>query len=178
MNFKIGQKVAYPNIGVCSVEKIESRQVSGQNVDFFSLRLVANGSLVFVPVSNVKNINLRLIINSVECKKVMTYLAEEFAEVPSDWKIRSREFGEKIQSGNIYFIADVLKMLNYQNNIKPLSFREQRLFEKAKFLIVSELATVCSQPDCLIEEKINELLAISLNKHSVLEASIISYNSD
>jgi CarD family transcriptional regulator len=173
MNFKIGQKVAYPNIGVCSVEKIESRLISGKDVDFFSLRLVANGSLVFIPLTKVKNINLRLIINSVECKKVMTYLAEEFEKVPTDWKIRSREFGEKLQSGNIYFVADVLKMLNFQNTVKPLSFREQRLFEKAKFLIVSELAMVCSQPDCLVEEKINELLAISLSKHSVLEASIV-----
>ena len=172
MNFKIGQKVAYPNIGVCSIEKTEFKQIGGIDVEFYSLRLLSNNSLVFIPIANMNNLKLRPIINSVQCKKVLEYIADEFETVPTDWKVRSREFGEKIQSGDIFKVADVLKMLNFQNKIKALSFREQRIFEKAKFLIVSELATVCSKPECQIEETINNLLAISSKQHSIFEIAL------
>jgi CarD family transcriptional regulator len=172
MDFKIGQKVAYPNIGVCSIEKIENKNVGGNEVEFYSLRLVSNGSVVFVPTANIQNIKLRPIINPIQCEKVMTFLADVFDAVPPDWKVRSREFGEKLQSGDIFQVSDVLKKLNFQNNLKALSFREQRIFEKAKFLVVSELAAVCSLSECQVEEKINELLAISSKEHSLFEIAI------
>jgi CarD family transcriptional regulator len=172
MDFKIGQKVAYPNIGVCSIEKIENKNIGGNVLEFYSLRLIANGSLVLIPTANIQNIKLRPIINSIQCEKVMNYLAADFELVPLDWKIRSREFGEKLQSGDIFQVADVLKKLNFQNNLKALSFREQRIFEKAKFLVVSELAAVCSQSECQVEEKINELLAISCKQHSLFEVAL------
>jgi CarD family transcriptional regulator len=174
MDFKIGQKVAYPNIGVCSIEKIENKNVGGNDLEFYSLRLISNGSVVFIPTAKIQNIRLRPIINSIQCEKVMNYIADVFETVPTDWKIRSREFGEKLQSGDIFQVSDVLKKLYFQNNLKALSFREQRIFEKAKFLVVSELAAVCSLSECLVEEKINELLAISSKEHSIFEIALAS----
>jgi CarD family transcriptional regulator len=161
MNFRIGQKLAYPNLGVCSVECVENKQLGANNIEVYSLKLLADESLIFVPTANAGNVRLRPVINSFQCGQLMQYLSESFIEISSDWKVRSREFSDKIQSGDVFQAADVLKKLNYLNHQKQLSFREQRTFEKANFLVVSELATACSQPECQVANKVEELLNLS-----------------
>lgn len=174
MEFRIGQKVAYPNLGVCSVEKIETKTVGNSSMDFYSLKVLENNSLIFVPKANAESVRLRPVINSVQCEKVMNFLAEDFEDFSSDWKVRVREFNEKIQIGEIFGVADVLRKLTFQNSLKPLSFRESRLLDKAKFLVVSELAFVCSQAQCKIEAKINELLKIACEKHQISNMELVS----
>jgi CarD family transcriptional regulator len=165
MDFRIGQKVSYPNHGVCAIEKIENKHVSGNLMEFYTLRVLANNSVIFVPKTNARSIGIRPVINSVQCAQVINFLKEDFAGVPSDWKIRVRDFSSKIQSGDVFDIGDVLKQLTFLTYSKQLSFREQRLLEKAKFLIVSELAVVCSQPECDIEKKVDLLLAEACQNH-------------
>jgi CarD family transcriptional regulator len=174
MNFRIGQKVAYPNLGVCSVECVENKQLGVNTVEVYSLKLLADESLIFVPTAKAENIRLRPVINSLQCQQLMQHLCEIFEEVSCDWKIRSREFSDKIQSGDVFKVADVLKKLNYLNHQKQLSFREQRTFEKAKFLVVSELATACSQPECLVETKVEQLLEMAYEKYLLAQVPIVS----
>ena len=174
MNFRIGQKVSYPNHGVCSIESIDSKQINGCSVEFYSLRLLSNNSVIFVPKNNTQTVGIRPVINSLQCSKVLNFLAEDFAEIINDWKIRIRDFTAQIQTGDIFEVSDALKKLTFLTTFKQLSFREQRLFEKAKFLVVSELATVCSQSECETEEKVDRCLAIACEKHRSENAELVS----
>ena len=174
MDFRIGQKVSYPNHGVCSIESIDNKQANGGSVEFYSLRLLSNNSIIFVPKSNAQTIGIRPVINSVQCLDVLNFLAEDFAELSCDWKIRIRDFTAQIQSGDIFSVSDALKKLTFLTTLKQLSFREQRLFEKTKFLVVSELATVCSQPECEIEAKVDKSIALACEKHCLEIAELVS----
>ncbi|NBO63283.1 MAG: CarD family transcriptional regulator [Acidobacteria bacterium] len=133
VDFKIGQKVVYPNHGVAIVEQIESRQILGVAQDFYLLRLQANNSVVMVPVH----------------------------ERPSarDWKDRFRGFTTAMRSGNIFAIAEVLKTLTYLNSVKPLSFRERQMMERARYLIVSELAVASKKAENNVGPKVDEAVA-------------------
>jgi CarD family transcriptional regulator len=165
MNFRIGQKVSYPNHGVCKIEKITKKEVRAQDAECYSLRVLANNSLIYVPVKNAESVGVRPILNASQCKNLMELLAKDFDEPESDWKHRTREFGLKLQTGDIFETADVLKKLAFIARGKKLSFREQRMFERAKFLVVSELAVVCSQAECQIEATVEKLLGCACENH-------------
>src|ERR1700741_3592435 len=92
-------------------------------------------------------------------------LADDFSSPVNDWKDRFKEFSEKMRTGDIFEVADVLKHLTYLSNLKPLSFREQRMLERAHYLVVSELAAVCRQPECNIEPRVNDALAQACARH-------------
>lgn len=166
MDFRIGEKVAYPNHGVCKIEGVEKKRIKEFSSKFYSLRVLANDSLIFVPVDNAETIGVRPIINAADCRRVMEFLSGEFDDPDDDWKIRTRNLSTKLQTGDIFEAADVLKKLSFRARLKKLSFREQRMFEKAKFLVVSELAVVCSQAECQIEAKVDGLLNCACEHHN------------
>ena len=165
MHLTIGQKVAYPTQGVCLVEEIKHRTVNGSPMSGYCLRVRGDNSTIFVPEQNAENVGIRPIINSSQCRKLMGKLAEDFGPVSPDWKTRSREFMEKIQSGDVFQAADVLKKLTFLSHEKKLSFREQTLLEKAKFLIVSEIANAYPKTSPPIEAEIIGLVESACNKH-------------
>ncbi|MGI8469620.1 MAG: CarD family transcriptional regulator [Pyrinomonadaceae bacterium] len=173
MNFKIGQKVSYPNHGVCKIENIGKRKISEDATKFYSLRVLANNSEIYVPTGNAESIGIRPIITGVQCRGLMEFLAKDFDEPEMDWKIRTREFGEKLQTGDAFETAEVLKKLVFLARLKKLSFREQKMFEKAKFLIVSELATACSKKDCQVEKQVDELLEAACQKHDLEKVELV-----
>jgi CarD family transcriptional regulator len=174
MQFRIGQRVAYPNQGVGVIEAIGEHELGGNVGRFYSLKLNCNDTVVRVPTERATGVGLRPIINSVECEKLMRRLAGDFEPAPSDWKKRFRLYSEKMQSGNVFQVADVLKGLSYVSLAKPLSFRDNKMLEKAKYLVVSEMAIVCSQPECNIEEKVDQLLALAFQKHAENERNVAS----
>jgi CarD family transcriptional regulator len=165
VGFKVGQKVVYPNHGIGTIEQIEQKQIGAVALPFYTLRLAATNSLVLVPVSNASEVGLRRPITSGECDVLFKALANDFATPANDWKDRFKEFSEKMRTGNIFEAADVLKHLTYLSNLKPLSFREQRMLERARYLVISELAAVCRQPECNIEPRVEEALSRACLKH-------------
>ena len=165
MGFKIGQKVVYPNHGIGTIEQIEQKQIGTTSLPFYTLRLAANNSLVLVPVSNASEVGLRSPITSGECEMLLKVLADDFTSPANDWKDRFKDFSEKMRTGDIFEVADVLKHLTYLSHIKPLSFREQRMLERARYLVISELAAVCRQPECNIEPRVEQALARACTKH-------------
>ena len=92
-------------------------------------------------------------------------LADDFTSPANDWKDRFKEFSEKMRTGDIFEVANVLKHLTYLSHIKPLSFREQRMLERSRYLVVSELAAVCRQAECQVEPRVDQALAKACNKH-------------
>ncbi len=177
MELIIGQKVAYPNQGICMVEDIESKKIAGSSINFYLLRVLSDNSTIFVPTANVETVGLRPIITSKQYKNLVVNLAKDFDEVSSDWKVRSREYNEKLQSGDVMEAADVLKKLTYLSHEKKLSFREQSLLEKAMFLIVSEVTNAGLADESKIESRINKLIGNACAKHHVTQPNVMSTTS-
>ena len=165
MGFKIGQKVVYPNHGIGTIEQIEQKQIGAASLPFYTLRLAATNSLVLVPVANAGEVGLRSPISSGECEMLLKALGDDFANAPHDWKDRFKEFSDKMRTGDIFEVAQVLKHLTYLNHAKPLSFREQRMLERARYLVVSELAAVCRKPECNVEPLVEQALSRACTKH-------------
>ncbi len=167
MELSIGQKVSYPNQGVCLVQDIEEKKIGENEMNFYSLRVLSDNSTIFVPMANAEAVGIRPIIGDKQYKLLLRALRNDFEDVSSDWKVRSREFNEKLQSGDIFEAADVLKKLTFLSQEKKLSFREQSLLEKAKYLIVSELVSGDFTDDEKLEKNIDELVLNSCNDHEV-----------
>src|SRR5207249_11480781 len=165
VGFKVGQKVVYPNHGIGVIEQIEQKQIGAVALPFYTLRLAATNSLVLVPVSNAAEVGLRRPISVDECDVLFKALSTDFATPANDWKDRFKDFSDKMRTGNIFEVAEVLKHLSYLSQIKPLSFREQRMFERSRYLVVSELAAVCRQPECNIEPRVDDALARACSRH-------------
>jgi RNA polymerase-interacting CarD/CdnL/TRCF family regulator len=90
MQLSIGQKVAYPNQGVCMVEGVQQKFVCGNSIDFYSLRVLNDNSIIFVPTSNAETVGIRPVISSLQCKKLINRLSADFEEISCDWKSRSK----------------------------------------------------------------------------------------
>ena len=166
MKLEIGKKVCYPGQGVCSVESQTERNIGDSKIKGFYLRVVSDNSSIFVPETNIDSVGLRPVITGSQCKRLITRLAEDFESASSDWKSRSREFMQKLQSGDIFAAADVLKKLTYLSREKRLSFREQTLLEKAKFLIVSEITNSSEQDPAATEVQVVARVERACAKHS------------
>jgi CarD family transcriptional regulator len=152
MTFEIGEKVVYPNQGVGTIENISTRSFGSQLEKFYLLRLVYSSMTVMVPFSNVGNIGLRKITKTNEMSRVLNYLATGDCVNCSDWKYRFKINSDKMQSGNLLQIAEVLKGLCILQADKPLSFREKKMLERARHMMVSEvaIAKAVSQVDAVV----------------------------
>lgn len=174
MELNIGQQVSYPSQGVCLIEEIKRKMIGQNAMDFYSLRVLNDNSTILVPTENAESVGIRPIISQAQAKKLLNSLALDFEGASPDWKIRSREYSEKLQSGDVFASADVLKKLSFLSREKKLSFREQNLLEKAKFLLVSELSTVISKDEITIEAKIVKQVETACDKHSVSNLQLLS----
>lgn len=174
MQLNIGQKVAYPNQGICLVEDIERKKIGNNSIDFYFLRVLSDNSTIFVPTKNAETVGIRPIIGSIQYKHLIDSLSENFEEVSSDWKIRSREYNEKLQSGDVFEAADVLKKLTFLSLEKKLSFREQSLLDKSRFLVVSELVNAGLDDEDKVADKVKKLLKKSCRKHCSLQPKVMT----
>jgi len=161
---RIGDKVVYPNHGLAVIENINERSYGGQNVQFYNLRIFSNSSLVMIPKTAILTVGLRKIINDKEVNKLYRILQNGEVDEYDNWMGRYRENLEKMQSGSIFKVAAVLKNLFYLSNQKDLSYREKKMFSKARYLIVSELKEVqeLSEPD--IEKRLDRALFKCMKK--------------
>lgn len=174
MQLIIGQKVAYPNQGICLVEGTTTCTIASCTMEGFTLRVLSDHSTIFVPTANAENVGIRPIINSSQCKKLIGELSTDFEPVSCDWKIRSKEFTEKLHSGDIFEAADVLKKLTFLSYEKKLSFREQTMLEKAKFLIISEVSNADRRDHSLMEGEICRLVESACSKHRETQPSVMA----
>jgi CarD family transcriptional regulator len=159
MEFRVGEKVVYPNHGVGIIEEVSRRSVNGVPEEFYMLRIHSNSSLVMIPTSNVKSVGLRRIIKKADVDGLFELLRKDFYEPETDWKDRYKEHSEKMRTGSIYQVAEVLKSLVYLSYKKSLSFREKRMLDRAKQLITSEVATVRGMNEKSVEDQIDRILS-------------------
>lgn len=164
MEFRIGEKVVYPNHGVGIIEEVTRRDVDGAPEEFYMLRIHSNASLVMIPIANVKSVGLRKIIKKCDVDGLFKLLEDDFYEPVADWKGRYKEHSEKMRTGSIFQVAEVLRNLFYLSFRKNLSFREKRMLDRAKQLIISEIATVRSQNEKNVEDQIDRALAAAYER--------------
>lgn len=158
MGFKIGDKVIYPNHGLGVVEKVEEKTILGTTCGFFHLRILSNETTVLVPVANVDNVGLRRAITDEEVERLFQLLGDGKIDNHQNWKGRFKDNSDKMRTGSIYDMADVLKSLTFLAKSKSLSFREKRMLDRAKALIVSEISEVMRTTVADIEERVNSAL--------------------
>ena len=158
MTFEVGDKVIYPNHGLGIVERIEDKTILGTTCGFYHLRIVANDTTVLVPVSNVDGVGLRRAISDEDVERLFGLLGDGKIDNHQNWKGRFKDNSDKMRSGSIYEVADVLKSLTFLAKSKSLSFREKRMLDRAKFLIISEVSEVMRETAAAIEGKVDSAL--------------------
>jgi len=159
MEFKLGEKVVYPNHGVGLIEQISYGYVNGRSERFYMLRILSNNLKVMVPQTNVENVGLRPVIRTSQAVAVLTYLETGRSTSHPDWKHRFKENSDRMRTGSLMEVAAVLKALVALSRTKPLSFREKKMLERAKHLLVSELAMVRNTSEQTVEANIIRALA-------------------
>jgi len=139
--FQIGDKAVYPGHGVGVIEAIETKQILGNQQIFYILRILENGMTIMIPRDHAGAVGLRGIIRKIDVVKVIHILKERDVTLDNQtWNRRYREYMEKINTGSIYEIAEVLRDLHLLKAEKELSFGERKIMDMAKTLLVKELA--------------------------------------
>jgi CarD family transcriptional regulator len=146
MTFQIGDKVVYPNQGVGTIENISTRTFGTAFEKFYLLRFGCSMT-VLVPLSNAANIGLRRITKDREISRILSYLATGWCSINSDWKVRFKENSDKMQSGDLLRAAEVFKSLVQLHVDKPLSFREKKMLDRARHMLVSEISIARGVPE-------------------------------
>jgi len=160
-NFHIGDKVVYPNHGVGTIEQISSRTI-GQSIEKFYLLKIKSSSLkVMVPFHSVGAVGLRRVVKNGEVQKIVDFLEDGQCDNNADWKYRFKENSDRMRTGSLLEVAAVLKGLVLLGQAKALSFREKKMLERARYLLVSELAMArnCEEPE--IEDVLSRALSKS-----------------
>jgi CarD family transcriptional regulator len=158
--YHIGDKVVYPNHGVGIIEQISSRTIGATVEKFYLLKIAASSLKVMIPFNNVGNVGLRRVVRNGEAQKIVDYLSSGECSNAADWKDRFKENSDRMRSGSLLDVAAVLKSLLVLNQNKSLSFREKKMLERARYLLVSELAI---SRNC-VEAQIEQVLAKALTK--------------
>jgi len=155
--FEIGDKVIYPNHGLGVIERIETKTIMGTTCGFYQLRM-AGETTVFVPVDNVDGVGLRRAINDEEVDRLFSLLGDGNIDSHQNWKGRFKDNSDRMRTGSIYDVVEVLKSLTFLSKSKSLSFREKRMLDRAKFLVVSEITEVLAEKTPAIEDRVEKAL--------------------
>lgn len=152
--FKIGDRVVYPMHGAGVIEAIEEKEVLGEKKQYYILRLPVGDMKVMIPIDNCQEIGLREVIDRAGVQKVMGILKQKSTSMSANWNRRYRANLEKIRSGDIYEVAEVVRNLIKRDKEKSLSSGERKMLENARQILISELALATE----LAEEKAQSLV--------------------
>ena len=161
--FHIGDKVVYPNHGVGVIEQISSLTVGTTVEKFYLINIKSSSLKVRVPFHNVGSVGLRRVVKNGEIQKILDFLTNTEFSANADWKDRFKENSDRMRTGSLLEVAGVLKNLLMLGQSKPLSFREKKMLERARYLLVSELAMA---KNCE-ERQVEDLLGKALSPHNL-----------
>lgn len=162
MDFKVGDKSVHPHHGVGEVTAIEAKEIAGQKKNFYILKIVDSGMKVMVATDAADRLGLRKVISRKDAKKVIEVLRDKKIAVTSQpWNRRYREYTEMLNSGSLFEVAKVLRDLSMIKTDKDLSFGERGLLDKAKSLLVTELAVSRRCKETRVQSEIEEILGLT-----------------
>lgn len=157
MGFQVGDKVIYPNHGLGVIQQIETKTIMGTTCGFYHLRM-ANETTVLVPVDNVDGVGLRRAVTDEEIARLFSLLGDGKIDSHQNWKGRFKDNSDRMRTGSLYDVVEVLKSLTFLAKSKSLSFREKRMLDRAKFLVVSEISEVMGEKAADIDKQVEEAL--------------------
>lgn len=158
--FQVGDKAVYPVHGVAEVMAVEKRDIGGAQTSVYILKIFETGLKIMVPTANAGSVGLRELIPSKQVKEVYAILKSR--DVPRDtqtWNRRYREYMEKIKTGSVFEIAEVLRDLSVLRGTKDLSFGERRMLETARSLLVKEIAIAKDSPEDKVAAEVDALFS-------------------
>ena len=156
--FDIGDKVVYPHHGAAIVERREVKEAFGQKKEYLVLRLAYGDLTLMVPADNTDGVGLREVINDEEVEEVFAVLRKKEARMPTNWSRRYKNHSEKLRSGDIYQVAEVVRNLSIRDKDKGLSAGEKRMLSRARQILVSELTFALDVDEAEAEKRLDEAL--------------------
>src|SRR5437763_8104208 len=161
IEFEIGDNVVYPHHGAVKVLRKELKDVLGERREYLTIRILHNDMTVMVPTENAAIAGLRRVIDEKTVKKVQAVLQDECSEMPKNWNRRFKHNRDKIKTGDIYELAEVVRSLAIRESQKGLSTGEKQMFTRAKKILASELMYALEMNEEEVEEHIYSLLGES-----------------
>jgi len=156
--FKVGDNAVYPSHGVGVVRGVQEKDIGGKKRYFYILQLLESGSTILIPTDKVKDVGLRAIIAKKDVPKIYKILkTKEIVVDNQTWNRRYREYMEKIKTGSVYEIAEVLRDLYRLKLDKDLSFGERKMLDTAKSLLVKELSLAQQTREDIIETELRQI---------------------
>jgi RNA polymerase-interacting CarD/CdnL/TRCF family regulator len=155
---KLGDRVVYPNQGVCAVAGFKEMEVSGAKLQFVTVRREEDGALVHVVRNKIPTIGLRRVASADQMEGVFHYLAAQFDDPELDWKIRHRDNADRLIAGGVLGVAEVVKGLHSLSRIRPLPTKEREQYDNARHLLVHEIAVSLNVPPVLAEDYVDYAL--------------------
>ncbi len=158
MSFDVGDKVVYPHHGAAVIERKEKKEAFGETNEYLVLRLAYGDLTLMVPTHKTDEVGLREVINDEEVEEVFAVLRKKEARMPTNWSRRYKNHVEKLKSGDIYQVAEVVRNLSIRDKDKGLSAGEKRMLGKARQILVSELTFAIGVDEDEAERKLNDAL--------------------
>ena len=158
IEFEIGQSVVYPHHGAGKVLKKEMKEVLGESREYLTIKILHNDMTVMVPTQNAAVAGLRPIIDEQTCQKVLAVLQDECSEMPKNWNRRFKHNRDKIKTGDIYELAEVVRNLAIREAEKGLSTGEKQMFTRAKKILASELMYALEMDEDEVDQHLHSIL--------------------
>jgi CarD family transcriptional regulator len=158
LQLAVGDRVVYPNQGVCRVSAIDVKEVAGQKLTFVTMRREEDGAVVMVPQAKVVSIGVRKVAGPEDVTQVFDFLRSDSDKADLDWKQRARTNLDRMTQGGLLGLAEVVKGLQVLSELRPLPTKERELYDSARHLLVSELAAALNAPECNAEDALDIVL--------------------
>ena len=165
-DFEVGDNVVYPHHGAGVVLRKESKELLGEEREYLTIKILHNDMTVQVPCENAGMAGLRRVIGPEDVKKVTAVLTDDVSEMPKNWNRRFKYNRDKIKTGDIYELAEVVRNLALRETEKGLSTGEKQMFTRAKKILASELMYALEMDEDGAEEHLDNLLAESAGAKS------------
>src|SRR6202162_1539693 len=172
IEFEIGDNVVYPHHGAGKVIRKDKKEVLGERREYLTIKILHNEMTVMVPTENAALAGLRRVIDDETVKKVQAVLQDECSEMPKNWNRRFKHNRDKIKTGDIYELAEVVRNLAVREAEKGLSTGEKQMFTRAKRILASELMYALSMDEEGIEQHIHGLLGTTPSGNGVRRMTV------
>jgi len=158
IEFEIGDSVVYPHHGAGRVLRKEMKDVLGERREYLTIKILHNDMTVMVPTENAALAGLRRVIDEETCQKVLAVLQDECSEMPKNWNRRFKHNRDKIKTGDIYELAEVVRNLAIRESQKGLSTGEKQMFTRAKKILCSEMMYALEMDEDRVDAHLTGLL--------------------
>ena len=158
LTLAVGDRVVYPNQGVCRVTSVESKEVAGQTLTFVTMKREEDGAVVMVPEAKVRAIGLRKVAGRADVDRVFSFLRSDSDKANLDWKQRARTNVERMSQGGLMGLAEVVKGLQVLSELRPLPTKERELYDNARHLLVAELSASLNIAEVDAEDSVDVVL--------------------